>query len=234
MSRIAIIGHGNVGSHLFEALSPLAETVAVSASSGEPFPEDCGIYIIAVPDDHIRETASRIKRRGSIIVHTSGSTPMPVLGMDGPRGVIYPLQTFTKGVATDMAAVPFFLEASDKETLDKLRKLVSLVSSNIYEADSGTRKKLHIAAVLACNFTCRLWSIADAMMRESGADFQALAPLIKETFRKAQAISPREAQTGPARRHDEGTISSHLELLSNDASLHEIYRLLSDNISENY
>ena len=55
-------------------------------------------------------------------------------------------------------------------------------------------------------------------------------PLIEETEKKAHVLSPREAQTGPAVRYDEKIINKHLELLSNEPQMQEIYQLISKSI----
>ena len=62
--------------------------------------------------------------------------------------------------------------------------------------------------------------------------FSALLPLIDETARKVHELSPHEAQTGPALRYDENVINHHLQMLSDEPRLQEVYRLLSRSIHE--
>ena len=61
--------------------------------------------------------------------------------------------------------------------------------------------------------------------------FDLLHPLMEETTKKAIAIGPESAQTGPAKRGDLATINRHLALLE-EGQLKEIYNLLSDSIKE--
>ena len=66
--------------------------------------------------------------------------------------------------------------------------------------------------------------------KKEGIDFKQLLPLINETTHRLQEVSPAQAQTGPAIRHDAATINKHLELLKNHPQLQKIYQLLSESI----
>ncbi|MDG2440822.1 MAG: DUF2520 domain-containing protein, partial [Crocinitomicaceae bacterium] len=61
---------------------------------------------------------------------------------------------------------------------------------------------------------------------------ELLKPLLTETVKKLQSESPKEAQTGPARRGDQSIISSHLNELSGNQK--EMYRLITDSIKKTY
>ena len=64
-------------------------------------------------------------------------------------------------------------------------------------------------------------------------DFNILKPLITETAKKIQSVSPYLAQTGPAIRNDKKTINRHLKALEKD--LHkDIYKLLTKSIQETH
>jgi predicted short-subunit dehydrogenase-like oxidoreductase (DUF2520 family) len=73
-----------------------------------------------------------------------------------------------------------------------------------------------------------MWSLADEVLREAELPFDALLPLIRTTVDKLDRLSPAQSQTGPAIRHDNQVIESHLAMLDGDKR--EIYRLLSDSI----
>lgn len=94
------------------------------------------------------------------------------------------------------------------------------ISGNVSEADSVARKKLHIAAVFACNFTNYLWGFSVDILKSIGQDLSVMEPLVKATFEKAQKVSPHEGQTGPARRNDLITIQKHLDMLNGEAQRH--------------
>ena len=64
--------------------------------------------------------------------------------------------------------------------------------------DSKQREKIHIAAVISCNFTNHMLTISEKLMKDNDLDFDLLKPLIKETVNKALVNSPKKVQTGPA------------------------------------
>lgn len=231
---ITIIGGGNVASHLNIALKDKTETVLVNPRTFEGMPESPNLIIIAVADKAIEEVAKRINKTEAFVFHTSGSTPINILQDVGPNiGVFYPLQTFTRNFDLKYEEIPIFIEASNKQTKEKLQQLASLVSPHIYEADSQKRKQLHLASVFACNFTNALAGIADKLLNDTGFDFSVLYPLMKATVRKLDKLSPREAQTGPAVRGDMEVIAMHLEMLEKyHPNLKNIYNLFTDYIRQ--
>lgn len=142
------------------------------------------------------------------------------------------MQTFTRGVATDLSDAPIFIDAASPELADLLTRIALTVSANVRPADSAARRRLHCAAVFACNFTNHLWDIADGIARRAGSSIADFMPLIDETLRKAKAIGPHAGQTGPARRGAEGVMELHRLMLSPADA--EIYRLLSQSIAKAY
>lgn len=246
-----IIGSGNVATHLAKKLSEsvkisqiysrniehagqLADIVSSSAIDNlDDIDRDADIYIISVNDDAIAEIVSKTCRNDSLWVHTSGSVPMEALKDLSPHhGVLYPMQTFSKDVDVEIEKVPIFIEGSDEATLNDIRRFAERISPNVSIADSDARKKLHIAAVFACNFTNYLWGFSVDILETIGQDLHVMEPLVKATFEKALKVSPHEGQTGPARRNDRATIEKHLEELHGEAK--ELYSLLSQNIIKKF
>jgi predicted short-subunit dehydrogenase-like oxidoreductase (DUF2520 family) len=70
-------------------------------------------------------------------------------------------------------------------------------------------------------------------MNEHGLDFTLLKPLITETAAKIETRSPKEVQTGPAKRNDQQTITRHLNQLT-DNRQKDIYTLLTKAILETH
>ena len=95
--------------------------------------------------------------------------------------------------------------------------------------NSAQRKQLHIAAVFACNFSNHMYSIADDLLAKKNIDFSILLPLIRQTVQKLEANSPKEVQTGPAKRKDLQTIKNQINLLEDD-DLRNIYKLITNQI----
>lgn len=231
---IAIIGSGNVAVHLYKALSDKVPTLLINPHTLEGLPKDADIILIAVADKAIEEVAGKIKNKNSVVAHTSGSIPMDVLKNVGKNiGVFYPLQTFSKGREINYKEIPLFLEGNSSEIIFKLKKLGSLFTNNIYEADSAKRKKLHLASVFACNFTNALASVSEKLLENTGYDFKVLHPLMKETIQKLETLSPGEAQTGPAVRKDEKVIEDHKKMLEDQPDLKLLYSIFSDYIKQN-
>lgn len=234
--KINIIGRGNVGWHLSEPFRQKAEVIIVNPHTLAELDTNADLTIISVTDTAIPAILERLPELSGIIAHTSGSTGIEVFEKPGCNrfrryGVFYPLQTFTKGKPLDYSKIPFFIEAVDADTEEKLMQVAAMVSENVVRADSEKRKALHIASVFACNFANHLWTIADDYLRDHDLDFNLLLPLIKETCGKIETLSPEKAQTGPAARNDGLIISNHIETLKKENNDNwQIYKMLSDSI----
>jgi predicted short-subunit dehydrogenase-like oxidoreductase (DUF2520 family) len=93
---------------------------------------------------------------------------------------------------------------------------------------------LHVAAVFASNFTNHMLAISKSILQQNSLDFEWLKPLVTETIQKSLAIGPNNAQTGPASRGDLEILDKHLELLKEDESLAELYKIISQHIVDTY
>lgn len=255
MSRfnIAIVGTGNVAWHLAPALENaghtitevygrdlhLAEKIVQRLYSAEAkdhldFSESkAKIFILAISDHAISQVADAIILPDeSILVHTSGSTPLDHLAYSSASytGILYPLQSFTKSHPIDFEEVPFLLESDDQTTLQTLKKLAKSLSPLQYVVKSKDRLALHVAAVFASNFTNHMLRIAEEVMSRQGLDPEMLRPLIIEQISKTLDIGPKAAQTGPAVRGDLNTLDLHHQFLNYNAQVAEIYKLISQDI----
>ena len=225
---ISIIGNGNVATHLYNALKDKTEISIINSRSLETLPQNTDVILICVSDNAISEIVSKLPSSDAIIVHTSGSIPMDILKKYGLEyGVFYPLQTFTKGIDLEYSEIPVFIEGSSERVVEKLKEIASLFSNDIHNADSEMRRKLHLASVFACNFTNALARISQSLIEKSGIDFSVLRPLMKQTIKKLDVISPEEAQTGPAVRGDSIVIDKHLEMLSDHPDLKMLYQQMT-------
>ena len=144
----------------------------------------------------------------------------------------YPLQTFSKNKEINFREVPICLEAEKETDFQLLNIVAQSVSEKVFCIDSNQRKSLHVAAVFVCNFVNHLYQIGNEICEENKVPFEILHPLILETANKITALSPKEAQTGPAKRNDTKTINAHLNLLTNETQK-EIYKLLTKSIIDN-
>lgn len=247
MISVVILGTGNVAQNLSESfqgkseidlvcvvgrskdsLSFFKDTYAVSTDWINLPKAD--IYIIAVKDDVIPEVSEKINEKG-LVVHTSGSVPLNVLSKHARRGVFYPLQTFTAGKILNFKEIPLCLEVNNEKDSQLLLSLAKKLSDNVQIVDSEKRKILHVAAVFVNNFTNYMYSMGNQICEDNNIDFSMLFPLIQETAAKIEIMSPKKAQTGPAKRQDLKTLHGHLQLLK-DEKHKAIYTLLSNAIKE--
>lgn len=252
--NIGLIGSGNVATHLGLALhnnghrvvqvysrnlthaQALASQLQAQAiDSIEALDITLDIYIIAVKDGAISTIAAQLTAFNlqGTVVHTSGSTDIAVLsGVGQNTGVLYPLQTFSKAQTIDFKKVPLLLEASNPHVLAQLDELAKGLSPHIYHYSSAQRRSLHLAAVVACNFSNYLYSVANQYLNEQGVSFDLLKPLILETAQKVQQHAPITVQTGPAVRGDQAILDMHLNMLQQQPELQQLYQVLSEGIGK--
>ena len=88
--------------------------------------------------------------RLALFVHTAGSMSQDVLPAPR-RGVMYPMQTFSRKRQVDFAEIPIFVESRTDE--ERLMMMAELISNRVWVLDEENRRYLHLAAVFACNFT---------------------------------------------------------------------------------
>tara|TARA_R100000935_G_scaffold21876_4_gene40538 strand:- start:90759 stop:91514 length:756 start_codon:yes stop_codon:yes gene_type:complete len=244
MISILLLGYGNVGQHLHRAMQGVTG-VTVQQIYNRSFVEnietpqtqklsditEADVYIIAVPDDVIGDFSAKLPFRNKLVVHTSGGAHMEVLSNANRRGVFYPLQTFSKNTEVNFSTIPICVEAENKDDLKLLKKLGSNISKNVTEISSEEREQLHVAAVFINNFTNHLYHIAETISAKNKMEFDLLKPLIAETAKKIETLSPSQAQTGPAKRNDTKTIEKHLKLLEGSA-YRELYEKLTESIKK--
>lgn len=250
MIKVTVIGSGNVAQHLITAFlnSSDIEVLQVFSREKEKVAHlveyskitndydsllESDIYIIAVSDSAIAEVSSKLPFKDRFVVHTSGSIPLKDLDARNKRGVFYPLQTFTKNKVVDFSNIPTCLESEMDEKYTLLENLAEAIKSRHYLISSEQRKSLHVAAVFVNNFTNHLYQIGKDICDEHLLPFEILKPLIAETADKVQSLTPLDAQTGPAKRHDQNTIDRHLALLTDDTQK-EIYKILTQSIQHSH
>lgn len=157
---------------------------------------------------------------------------MEVLKKFQHHGVFYTIQTFTKGKYTNLSEVPIGIEASDDDTNQKLFLLAASISKQAQSINSEQRKVIHLAAIVACNFTNHLYAISEGILKNENLNLTLLKPLMYETLQKSLEIGPQRAQTGPAIRGDEKIIQQHLDYLANEPEIQQLYKLLSEHIKK--
>ena len=252
INKITFIGSGNVATHLAIALKEAGKEIvriysrtpanakalagkvdADFTNNTEDIAGEADIYIVAVSDDALLQTAEKLNFNDGLVVHTSGSAQMDILkGCSENYGVFYPLQTFSKSRKVDFNKIPLCIEANNPGSREQLKNLALSLTDKLYFVNSEKRRTLHLAAVFACNFPNFMYSVAQKILRKNELDFDILKPLIKETAEKVQQISPADAQTGPAKRGDDKIMKLHIEMLKDYPEFQELYKIISEGIRE--
>ena len=253
MIKVIIIGSGNVAQHLIRAFSDPAvlaqkiELIQVFSRQKEKLVHlvssdkiandfkdlaEADLYIMAISDDAIASVSAQFPFKNRLVVHTSGSVAMTDLDDKNRKGVFYPLQTFTKDKPVHFETIPICLETENQSDYALVEKVAKSISKTVFPIDSHQRKALHVSAVFVNNFVNHLYQIGQEICEENHVPFEILKPLILETVEKIMVLSPKEAQTGPAKRNDIATIESHQLFLSNE-NHDTIYKILTQSIQHN-
>ncbi len=249
MVKIVVLGGGNLAFHLtnkflkndaikvvqvynrsIEKIEYLRTKTSITNSISEL--KDADIYIISVSDAIISDLSKKIKFKDKLVVHTSGAVDLNELKSESRKGVFYPLQTFSKNKEVDFSTIPICIEAESQNDLVLLETLAQNISKKCYPINSVQRKSLHVSAVFVNNFVNHLYTIGNEICEAHQLPFDMLIPIIKETSKKIEGLSPLESQTGPAKRLDTKTIEDHLTILNENQQ--EIYTLLTNSIIKTY
>jgi hypothetical protein len=244
MKEVVIVGTGNVAFHFISNFINIGYSVSVYGrntndlsllksefnidilkSINEIKPNS--IVILAIPDKNI-ESLLNVITIDVKVIYTSGSVQLNTFPKRANLGVLYPLQTLTKNRKINFKEVPILVEANNLEFEKELKSIAELISNRVLFVNSAKRKKVHLAAVFANNFTNHLLNRAKNQLESEKISWELLFPLINETVAKALEIGPEKAQTGPAKRNDKITINDHLSLL-NETDI-EIYKCITNSI----
>jgi predicted short-subunit dehydrogenase-like oxidoreductase (DUF2520 family) len=245
------IGAGNLASHLipelaskgYEIKAIYSRTLASAKFLADiinaeytcdlnSLPQDADFYIISISDDAISSVFSALPLT-AIILHTAGSVPISIFeGRFKKYGVLYPLQTFSKGKEISFGNIPFLLEASDSDTLSYINEMASSLSGNVRISNSEERKWIHLSAIFANNFTNYMFSCAYELLEKQNTSFEILEPLILETVKKALSNNPGLVQTGPAIRNNQRILDEHISMLKDMPEWQKLYIFVSRMIKE--
>ena len=249
--KITLLGTGNVASWMVFALTKagfsirqiygrtllkcqkLASTCGAEAIDDlSKLKKDSDLYIFSLRDDAYQEVISSIPFRLPMAAITAGSVSQEILSpITDHYGVFYPYQTLTQGTDFSNVEVPLCIEGNTDETAHFLFDIAKKISDNVQYINDEQRKKLHLAAVFASNFSNALYGIGYDLLEQDGINPKALLPLLHNTLDKLQTLHPWQSQTGPARRNDTEVMKSHFNTLKN-TELQNIYRLLSQYIQK--
>jgi predicted short-subunit dehydrogenase-like oxidoreductase (DUF2520 family) len=251
--KIVIIGSGNVavvmgikalaaGHSIVQVVGRRAEAVAPLGGEWncgyttrwEEIDRQAELYIVALSDRALPGLGRLLSLPDRLVVHTAGAVPVAVLADVSARcGVLYPLQSL-RGDVRPIPEFPLLIDALRQEDLPPIEGFARSLARQVERADDATRLKCHVAGILVNNFTNYLYTLAEEFCRKEGIDFAILLPIIMETASRLRYNSPRDVQTGPAVRGDQGTVERHLGVLADYDHIRELYRMFTDQIGEFY
>lgn len=250
ISKVAIVGAGNVAWHLAHALKDagctieyvcsrttdraeeLAQSVNSRAVNDLSHISKADLVLVAISDDDTADVCDAIDAQ-FLVAHTSGMTHLDNISRER-KAAFYPLQTFSRDKEVLMTEVPFCLEASDEGDLEDLRQLAQKISDSVQDVSSDQRQRLHLAAVFASNFVNHMYHLSEVIANNDNLDFDLLRPLIREVAGKINSLPPAQAQTGPARRKDMAAVKKHLEMLEGHPELRELYQVITNSIIKHH
>lgn len=250
--KVTVLGNGNMATQLahafFQQGIKIHQVYVRTLQKGQEITQHTGgqvitrisdldlnadLYLICVSDDVIVELVDKIPPHiTGTIVHTAGSVSMDVLTKFQQYGVFYPLQTLQKSRLISFQDIPVLIEGNNEKSIAFLQESAEKISKKVQYVNSEKRMMIHLAAVFASNFTNFMYMISEDLLQKQNLSFELLHPLILETAQKAIRQSPKNSQTGPAKRGDQETIQKHLDLLKEQKTHQDLYRYLSRLIGE--
>jgi predicted short-subunit dehydrogenase-like oxidoreductase (DUF2520 family) len=201
LPRLAIVGHGRVGTALARAFSEAGLQIEGPLARGEQPSAD--VVLLCVPDGEIASAAAAVD--APYVGHVSGATPL-----DGVHFGLHPLQTVA-GPETSFAGCGCAIAGSTPEALELARGLALAARMEPFEIDDSARAAYHAAASIASNFVVTLEWMAERVAAAAGIAPEdarrMLAPLVRQTVDNWAELGPQAALTGPVARGDEVTVA---------------------------
>jgi predicted short-subunit dehydrogenase-like oxidoreductase (DUF2520 family) len=238
---VSIVGAGRVGSAIGLALSDAGYAIAAVWSNSRAGRQRAhtlfdapvldaaetahagDVVFLAVPDDAIAEMAGRIApglRPKTIVVHTSGGTPVSALAAAkraGARvGSLHPLQTVpdarTGAEALKGSAVAVTCEQADSGALMRLARAWG---GKPFLLPDDAKVLYHAAAVFASNYVVSAVWAATTLFQRIGVRHATdlLAPLVRASVDNVLERGGQKAITGPVVRGDADAIRRHVRAL---------------------
>jgi predicted short-subunit dehydrogenase-like oxidoreductase (DUF2520 family) len=249
MSKIVIIGAGNVATVLGRKISAVGHEIVQVISRNEentallaaelhcPWSTDlraicreADLYLVAIADSNLPSLGKDLSLPGKLVVHTAGAVSKDVLqSVSEYFGVLYPLQSLRKEILGS-PVIPFLVDANNPGSQTWLYDFAATLSGRVQVAGDSTRLRVHLGAVLVNNFSNHLYKLAENFCKSEKIDFSLLLPLIKEGAERLSYFSPSETQTGPAIRGDSATIETHRKLLDDYPDIRQLYDLFTDQL----
>jgi len=257
IQKVVLLGSGNLANHfgkyfiknkinVTQVISRNKHTVTALSrklktlcdTSIEMIDRKADAYFLCVNDDSIKQLSvdlSGFLSSDKLLIHCSGSRSLEEIDdYFENRAVIWPLQSFGILSKLDWIRIPFFVESSHGAT-NAIEEFCKKLKWKYYPVDYVRRKRIHLAAVIANNFTNFNLIVADKILHSIDIPLEVLKPILNEGIENAFLNGPEQSQTGPAKRSDQKVIQFQLKELSGIMpEFKEIYKLYSQKIQDHY
>lgn len=269
---IALIGPGRVGCAVSKRLRlagyPFSAIISRSRERGEKACSYIGcekklaseqledastaqIILLAVPDDHIHNIASKLQTSCQLseqttLIHFSGLHTAAIMRQEASPArllSLHPLLPFAdrQKAFEKLQLCPCAIEAQCSQALTLGHELVTAIGGSPFILDQNKKPLYHTAASIASNYLVTLLAIArDLLIRCGIAPDQALPmllPLVQTSLDNVKDLGPEQGLSGPIVRGDIGTVSAHIQSLKNERpELLQLYQLmgkLTTEVSQN-
>jgi predicted short-subunit dehydrogenase-like oxidoreductase (DUF2520 family) len=212
--RVLVVGPGRLGSAIAPALTAAGVDVLGPLGRDDAPPPAADAVLLCVPDAAIADAAAEYAGVAPMIGHTSGATPVSVLGDSGFG--LHPLQTFAEGGAP-FAGIGCAIGGASPRALACAEALARCLGMRPFELADADRPAYHAAASIASNFLVTIEAAAERVAVTTGLDRELLVPLVRQTVENWAALGPERALTGPVARGDEQTVDRQREAVAEAA-----------------
>lgn len=237
--HIAIIGSGRLAAFLSESFTragvAVQTLVSRNAFTGKVLADHLGAHFsenlqdaasadyifLAVHDHSVAAVSNALPAGNFTLCHSAGALHIDVLEKHAKRAVAWPLQSISGDV--DPTEVPLLFECNDEKAGLGLQQVFEKSGFRIHHVDSELRKRYHLAAVFANNFSNAMLAASELVTSIHELNPELLKPLIEHTFENALKKGSVHSQTGPAARGDLKSMETHLSLLQTQPELHKLY-----------
>jgi len=193
-------------------------------------PQPESLVLLCTPDSSIEQISAQLPDFEGLVAHCSGASPLDYLNPKHKhRAVLWPMASLSHVDSSAVAKV--FLSLEDNSDILQSYFLKSNVHFGVHS--SSERLKLHLAAVLANNFTHHLLYNTAQICEDLNVPLDIFKNLAKQSLNPRTAKEYLDTQTGPARRNDRVTINNHLEILNNP-ELKALYEAFNESIKKTY
>ena len=194
------------------------------------------LFILAVSDRAILENARKVYNYfpKSMVWHCSGTHALVSLPQkQSLKMVVYPMYSFNGLHQTNWTQIPLFTEGLNTAFKKQLFYSLFNKKQTHYPTSFKDRQRVHLAAVIAQNFSNMLLIWAESQLPKSFKNKKIWHPLLQYWIVNLKKYNPIELQTGPAVRNDSWIISQHLKLIP-QSQLNKLYKLLSNLIKKRH